>query len=435
MPTLTYRGDYGSSMNLTNPRTASLAIDGTIPSNPIRVTSAKARIYVSTTNRSRTYKYHVEIDDGYYGDLNYNFASVDNPVYVDVPIVVESLDYDFPCKTISTITVTETGGHGDSTRIRGLVRVLVNYVNVNEPVPPTNLRLNGETAINLEAGTTATLTWTAASVDTYDEMGLYRVRYYDVENATWTTVGTTTGLTYEITAPYTDSKSYYFYVEVLTLYYSRTSTTYASIYTFIQLTAPTIYGAGSSTVYNPRPMLLVELGEGPIDEYMTLVANGWTPSRRGLPHDHIFLKRNAAYSTATEESITLTETDERMRSIDTTVSVSYEAPEYTNAEIIAGGTIVKAADITELQDALNHIRAGYGMEEYTFTACVAGVTSLTLWTTHITELQNCAREIQAYINAWDTQSPTWAVILPSMVTTLGPSAEVMNQLRRIVTLL
>lgn len=435
MPSLTYRGDYGSSMNMASPRTASLAIDGTLPSGPILVTSAKARIYVSTTNRSRTYKYHVEIDGGYYGDLNYNFASVDNPVYVDVPIVVESLDYDFPCKTISTITCSETGGHGDSTRIRGLVRVIVSYVNVYEPTPPTNLRLNGATAINLEAGTTATLTWDAAVVDQYDTFGMYRVRYYDVEAQTWTTVGTTQNLTYTITAPYTDSKSYYFYVEVMTLFYTRQSTTYASIYTFIQLTAPTFYGGGENPVYNPRPMLLVELGEGPIDEYMTLVAQGWTPSRPGFPHDHIFLKRNAAYTAAASETLSVTETDERMRSITVSHTVNYAPPTYTNAQIVAGDTIVKAADIVELQEAFNAIRTAYGMDEYTFTECVAGVTSLTLWSTHISELQACAQQIQAYINAWDTQSPTWAVILPTLITTPGPSADVMNQLRRIVTLL
>lgn len=433
MPSLTYRGDYGSSMNMTSPRTASLAIDGALPSVPIRVTSAKARIYVSTTNRTRTYKYHVEIDGGYYGDLSYNFASVDNPVYVDVPIVVESLDYDFPCKSISTITCSETGGNGSSTRIRGLVRVIVSYVEVYAPTPPTNLRLNGETAINLEAGTTATLTWDAASIGQYDTFGAYRVRYYDVENQTWTTVGNTQGLSYTITAPYTDSKSYYYYVEILTLEYTRQSATYASIYTFIQLTAPEIRGGGEDPVYNPRPMLLVTLGEGPIGEYLTIVSNGWTASRRAFPGDQVYLRRNTAYPAATSETVSLTVTDERMRSVSMNYTVNYAPPVYTNPRITAGDTIVKAADITELQAAMNAIRTAYGMEEYDFTPCVAGVTSLTLWPTHIAELQDCARQIQAAVNAWDTQSPTWAVILPSMITTLGPSADVMNQLRRIVT--
>lgn len=435
MPTLTYQGDYGTSQRLDQARTAALSLVGTLPETPILVSSAYARIYVSTSSRPYTYQYHVEIDDGYTGDLDYNFAHTDEAVYVNVPIDVDMLDPDFPLRTISTITLTEIGGHGESTRIRGTVKVVVNYVDVLEPTGATNLRLNGETAINLEAGTTATLSWTAGALGAYDNSLSYNVVRYDPEAETYTLVDNTTNTSLVITAPYTDSKSYYYYVDVVTTYHEKRSEDFASIFTFIQLTAPTILGAGENPVYNPRPMLLVTLGNGPIDEYLTLLADGWTASRKAYPGEKIYLLKNRSYSTDTTATVTLTETDERMRSISTDLAVDYAAPVYTNPEIIAGTTMVLAADITELQEILANIRTAYGMTGYTFTPCVQGETSLTLWVTHITELQNCILQIRDFVNAWDTESPTYQIVLPTMIATVGPSAAVMNQLRKIVTML
>lgn len=435
MPTLEYRGDYGSTQHLNTARTTSLTLQGTAPTGAILVQSAYARIYVDTLARPYTYHFNVSIDDGYSGALDYQFAHTDEVVYVNVPISVTALDPYFPCKTISSITVVDTSGHGDRVRIRGTVRVYVEYVTVGYPSLPSNVRINGTTAINLEAGKTATLTWNAGSAGAYDTFAAYRVRCYNVADGTTTQIGTTRELSMDITAPYTDSKSYYYYVDIICLYNSANSNTYVSIYTFIQLTAPTIHGAGTNPVYNPRPMLLVTLGDGPLEEYLTLVASGWTPSRRGYPGDQIYLRRNSSYTGSASETVNITETDERMRSVQTALAVNYAPPVYTNPEIIAGTTIVKAADITELQTILASIRAAYDMPAYTFTPCIAGETSLTLWQTHIAELQACITEIKNYVNAWDTSSPTYAIILPNMITTGGPSAAVMQQLRQIVTML
>lgn len=435
MPTLEYRGDYGTSVTLASARTASLTLNGTAPQNPILVSSAYARIYVSTAAKAYTFQYHIETNSGYYGDKSYKFANNDDPQYIDVPISVTALDPSFPCKTINTITVSETGGHGSSTRIRGLVRIFVEYVIVGAPTTPTNLRIDGETAINLEAEHTATLTWNAAQLGAYDSSLTYRIRRYSVETGTYTVLGYTSNTYYEITAPNDDSKSYYYYVDSYTLYYLITSNLYASIYTFIQITVPTIYGGGMNPVYNPRPMFLLTLGNGPSDGLLALVANGWTASRQGYPGDKVYLMRNSTYQQATTDSVTITETDQLMRSVDKTLAVEYAPPAYTNETVEAGTTIVKAADITELQTALANIRTAYGMSAYTFTACVAGVTQLTLWATHIAEIQACINEIKNYINAWDTASTTFHVILPTMLTAPGPSADVLNQLRQIVTML
>lgn len=431
MPTLEYRGDYGASVTLASDRTASLTLNGTLPSGPVLVSSAYARIYVSTTQKPYTFQFHVAIDGGYYGDLDYKFSSNDTPVYVDVPITVTALDYYFPVKSISTITVSELGGHGSGVRIRGTVRVFVDYVNVGEPTLPYNVRINGTTAINLEAAHTATLTWSPGSLGAYDQSLTYRIRRYDVTAGTTEYLGTTQNTEYTITAPYTDSRSYYYYVDVITLFYTRSSSTFVSIYTFIQLTAP----AFKIGLYNPRPMMLVTLGDGPIGELITLVADGWTPSRQGYPGDKIYLRKNTGYSANTSETVSVTETDQRMRSLATDASVVYNAPVYTNEEIIAGTTIVKAADITELQEILADIRTAYDMDAFTFTPCIAGETSLNLWITHITEIQNCITEIKDYINAWDTSSPNFAIVLPTMIATVGPSAAVLNQLRMLVTML
>ena len=435
MPTLTYRGDFGASQRLSSPRTASLTCDTVPPSNPVLVQSAYARIYVSTNAKAYTFHYHVLTDGGYTGDLNYTFSANDTPVYVDVPITVTALDPNFPTKAISTITLSETNDHGSSTFIRGTVRIIVEYANVGSPVPPSNLRINGATAINIEAGTTADLTWNAAAIGQYDTFAAYQVVRYDVEAGTYTVLTTTSSLTYTLTAPYTDSKSYYYYVDVISANYNRRSGTYASIYTYIQLTAPTFYGGGDHPVYNPRPMVLVELGNGPMDEYLTLVASGWTPSRKGFPGDHIYLRRDAAYQANTTETVNVTETDERMRSVTEPLSISYTVPVYTDPEIIAGTSIVKAVDITELQMRLALIREAYGMDEYWFTACLPQETSLNLWNTHVSEIHECIREIVSVINSWDLESPSWALILPTLITSTGPSAAVMQQLRQIITML
>lgn len=432
MPTLTYRGDYGASITLANPRTAELSTTDIAPSSPILVSAARARIYVSTTARSYTFQYHVAIDGGYTGDLSYKFSSNDEPVYVDVPIDVQALDPNFPLRSISTITVSDLSGHGSNTRIRGSVRVIVDYVDIQAPNPPQNIRIDGATAINLEAAHTAELTWSAATVRQYDTFGSYAVIRYSVSEGTYTTVGYTTGLSMTVEAPYTDSKSYYYYVDVITANYTRRSGTFASIYTFIQLTAPTFLGGSG---YNPRPTVLVELGEGPVGEYLTLIANGWTPSRQGYPGDHVLLRKDTAYTASASDTVSVRETDERMRTIDTDMSVSYTAPTYTTPDIVAGRTIVRAADITELQMKLAAIRAAYGMEEYWFTACLPQETSMTLWPTHIAEIHACIREIQSFINSWDLDSPSWALILPTLITSPGPSAAVMRQLRQIITML
>lgn len=435
MPELVYRGDYGSSVNLTQERTTTVTLDGLLPTTPIVVLSARVRYYLSTTSRPYTYKLRASINGGAYtGSLDYQFSVVDNPVYVDVPLTVTQLDPTFPFATLQTVGIVDAGEHGSSVRVRGLVRVIVEYANVPSPTAPSNLLINGSSAINLEATYPAQLTWTAGAPGTYDQFVSYRVQRYDPLDRTYTALGTTTELSFQIEAPNYDGRSFYFYVEIITAYHVARSSRYASIYTYIPLTPPTTESDGQA-LYNPRPMLMLTMGNGPQGLPQTIVADGWTPSRKGYPFGHVYLKRNAPYTEDTTETVTVTVTDELVRTATTELSIVYTKPTYTQPAIVAGETVVHAADITELQEQLSAIREAYGMEAFTFTPCVAGETSLTLWRTHLTELQACAVEIKDFINAWDTQSISYAIILPQLIITDGPSAAALNQIRQIVTML
>lgn len=435
MPTLRFKGSYGSSVRLTQPRTANLTAEDTVPSSAIVVLSAYARVYLSTTNRTRTYHLSATINGGYSGTLEYNFAHTDNPLYINIPLTVEEKDPAFPVKNVTSVTVYETGSYGDSVMIRDTVRVFVEYAYVSDPTPPRNPLVNGQTAINLQASYPAQLTWTAGALGSYDEFFYYEVLRLDPLDDSITVVDTINSISTTesmIEAPYEDSRFYYFYVRMVTRYKAVISSAYASIYTFIPLTAPTFL---TPNPYNPRPMVMTTIGEGPRSDLLVLVADGWTPSRKALPHSQVYLKRNSAYAAATTEAVSVTETDELVRTVTGSLSIDYAPPTYTQPTITAGGTIVKAADITELQTALNVIRDGYGMDDFTFTPCEAGVTSLTLWQTHIEEMHDCIREIQSFVNAWDTDSPTYAIILPTLLTAFGPNAAVINQIRQIVTML
>ena len=437
MPELVYRGDYGSAARLTQERTTTVTLDGQLPTSPIVVLSARVRYYLDTTALPYTYELLGTINGGAYsGTLEHRFSKVDSPDYVDLPLSVEQLDPNFPFSTLQSVSISETGGHGSSVRVRGLVRVIVEYAYVPSPTPPSNLLINGSSAINLEATYPAQLTWTAGAPGTYDELveQPYRIKRYDPTTGLYTVLGTTAELSFMIEAPNYDGRSFYFYVEIITAYHVARSSRYASIYTYIPLTPPTTESDGQA-LYNPRPMLMLTMGNGPQGLPQTIVADGWTPSRKGYPFGHVYLKRNSPYTEDTTETVTVTVTDELVRTATTELSIVYTKPTYTQPAIVAGETVVHAADITELQEQLNAIREAYGMEEYTFTPCVAGETSLTLWRTHLTELQACAVEIKDFINAWDTQSISYAIILPQLITTDGPSAAALNQIRQIVTML
>lgn len=433
MATITYTGDYGSSVNLTSPRTASVSASS-LPPGDVTVVSAYCRFYLSTTAKPITFPLTASINGGAYtGTIDQKFSANDSPVYVNIPLNVTAGDSSFPIKTISSVTISDASDHSSSIRVRGTVKVVVEYVIVGQPTAPYNVKVNGSTNANVQAGTTATLKWSAGSPGSNDTFSAYQIfRYNDDEGYTY--IGSTSALTYTITAPYMDGGTYSYYVDIVCTY-KRSRSSPASIYTWIPLTAPTFLNGGDKQLYNPCPMLLVTLGQGLAGAELTLVAQGWTVSRAALPGEKVYLKKNAAYSSDSDTSITVTETDGLARSLDTTVRIDFDNVDYTDSEIIAGTTIIKAAHITELQNAFDVVRAGYGLNAYIWTACTAQITQTALWSTHIAELQACAREIANFINAWDTESASFHVKLPTLLTSPAPAANVLMQLRSILATL
>lgn len=88
--------------------------------------------------------------------------------------------------------------------------------------------------------------------------------------------------------------------------------------------------------------------------------------------------------------------------------------------LTAGVTPIKALHMTELQNAVNTLRAFYGLSAYGFTTITAGTTSLAGWSAHVAELR-------AAIDQMNSNHETWITISVNC-----PRVDVMEQLRKIV---
>lgn len=93
---------------------------------------------------------------------------------------------------------------------------------------------------------------------------------------------------------------------------------------------------------------------------------------------------------------------------------------FTDAELVAGETHIKAIHMLELQDRVATLRSFYNLSEYRFTAITAGETSLAGWTDHVLEIREAIDEM--------TQThDTWLAI-----TENKPRVDVMMQLRDVI---
>jgi len=107
------------------------------------------------------------------------------------------------------------------------------------------------------------------------------------------------------------------------------------------------------------------------------------------------------------------------------VTINYRQPfeNYTDREIIAGETYIKAAHMQELWLNINIIRQGYALPALNPPEFRAGYTSLAGWADHIQEMRAAIDETGRSHEAW----------LP--ITENKPRADVMEQLRRVVAAL
>lgn len=96
---------------------------------------------------------------------------------------------------------------------------------------------------------------------------------------------------------------------------------------------------------------------------------------------------------------------------------------YTDPEIIAGETPIKAVHMAELRENINIVRVGYGLAECSFAQITPGYTSLGGWLDHINEMR-------AAIDAIGAKHEDWILLEVNQ-----PRADVMEQLRRVVAAL
>jgi hypothetical protein len=96
---------------------------------------------------------------------------------------------------------------------------------------------------------------------------------------------------------------------------------------------------------------------------------------------------------------------------------------YTDPEIIAGETPIKAVHMRELRENINIIRVGYGLAACSFAEIVPGYTSLGGWLDHINEMR-------AAIDETGVSHEDWILLEDNC-----PRADVMEQLRRVVAAL
>lgn len=96
---------------------------------------------------------------------------------------------------------------------------------------------------------------------------------------------------------------------------------------------------------------------------------------------------------------------------------------YTDPEIIAGQTPIKAVHMLELRENINVVRVGYGLAACSFAEIVPGYTSLGGWLDHITEMRAAIDETGAPHESW------------ILLEVNCPRADVIQQLRRVVAAL
>lgn len=124
----------------------------------------------------------------------------------------------------------------------------------------------------------------------------------------------------------------------------------------------------SKTIYNSKPRILVTLGVDAEGHTQTINAVGFTPSRNNVASAaKIILRRDSAAS-AGAVAFAMTTTDQYGEaSPEVTRSLTYADPNYTDANLTAGTTPIKAAHMTELRDMVENVRAYYGLNTNLFS--------------------------------------------------------------------
>lgn len=278
--------------------------------------------------------------------------------------------------------------------------------------------------------------------ETWDvEITHYAIWRCDTVDGTYVKVGETDGpvLNYSDTTA-TPGTTWYYKVqacsEEIPLYNSELSAPTAGTYVNYAPEDPDIETGAAGTSYNPRPRILVTLGDDEDNVTLSLAAEGYTPSRAtAAPGSKVVFQRTEPMA-AGSETVTVSSADPPGNVASEDADVTYTVPTWTDVPIVAGTTVVKAVHINELRAQLENLCDYYGMDAPVWSEdVVAGTTPSVRFAAHATELQNVVRAIANKINTWDAQSSRCNVVLPSLVEPQRPLASVINQLRDIIKIL
>ncbi len=295
------------------------------------------------------------------------------------------------------------------------------------------------------AGTSVTLSWSGAGAGTNNPVSGYAVHRAASAGGTYSLLGTTASTSYPVTAHATEGSGYYYKVSTIGTksgFDSGLSSVYASLKTNSTpavpgLTAP----VAGKTTYNSRPRILIIVGTDADGHAQSLALAGYSASTVGslAPGKRVVLRRSAALADASAQNISVTATDPLGAVSGAAVrSFSYAIASWTDNPLMANTTPVKAAHLLELRNAVDQVRAYYGMAPFAWAeALTAGMTSLAGWTGHVNELRTAMEGIAAFINGWDVESGIHNIPLPDWISipVNKPAAAVMTQLREAILLL
>ena len=306
---------------------------------------------------------------------------------------------------------------------------------------PTAVRLSAAIA---NPGDAVTLSWSGAQGGTNTTIGGYEVWRATSESGTYTKLLSVAGTSANVTAHTTQGSSYWY--KVLTVsnpagFDSALSAVAVQLLSNTYPDAPIIHrpASASSKTYNPRPYILVEVGDDPNEVSQTIRASGYDVSDTGALAigRRVVLRKTTALVAAGAVSGTVYAYDSlEGQSEGSAIGCTFAVMAWTDETLTAGLTPIKAAHINELRSCLDDICDYYGIARTVWAATVtAKVTSTLGWVSHVTEIQNTIIRVANYINDWDAQTGALNVNLPAFITARTPTAAVILQLRELIKLL
>lgn len=304
--------------------------------------------------------------------------------------------------------------------------------------PPTSV--SADPSVTSAEGS-ATLSWSGATGGTNTTVASYQIYRSNSADSGYTLLASVSTTSAAVFAPSAVGTAYYFKIVAVANksgFNSDLSTAYAMLAVPANPNAPIIQGTLSGKSYNARPRVLAQIPTNSIETLeQTITAPGWSASRTGcVQGQKVVMRKDTAYSSSGSSSVTFSNVDSFGGSASVGVTVVHEEPTWTDDPVEAGTTAIKAAHINELREAVDNLRAWYGMTAYSWEEeIVAGVTSAVNWARHAQEIKDQIEAIQTFINDWDSTNAALDVSLPVISTFYAPKADVINKLRQAIMLL